>query len=104
MAKDYFKSLAHHVQVEVPRELDQRILQQFPGEIHQPFWKNLLSPVLVASLLVVLMGGWYFQRSYSTNQELAFLQKLDSLATFEGLELEGLSEQEWEILLAEESS
>ena len=112
--KDYFKILAKKIEVEVPKELDNLVLSSFPKKESSPL-KNYFIPLgAAASLVFCLLTGWNFyqEKNYTKMTTIAkaledseLIEKLDELELLtqhQDIELEHLSDKEWEILLSED--
>ena len=110
MKNDYFKELAKKVEVDVPKEVNQKILNQIPFKEGQPIFKWGLSFALAASLTFIiysnlgekpLVGGLdsYAISEMIENQEM--YEQMDLLGQVEDVEL---TEEEWNILLNEDEN
>ncbi len=110
MKKSYFKELAKKIEVDVPKEVDQRVLQKIPFKENEDFLKIGFSFALAASLAFITYINFGDNQILVKDQSYAISEILENKEMYEQMDLLGqvpdveLSEEDWKILLEKEEN
>ncbi|MBT7609635.1 MAG: hypothetical protein HN576_07755 [Bacteriovoracaceae bacterium] len=108
MKKLYFKELAKKIEVDVPKELDHRILSAIPYEEEENFFKIGFSFALAASLAFIIYMNFGIKKTRLEENSYAISEMMENKDMYEQMELLGqiedleLSDADWKILLEQE--
>jgi hypothetical protein len=110
MKKTYFKELAKKIVVDVPYELDHKILTSIPYKEEESIFKIGFSLALAASLAFIVYMNFGIKTNNLKDNTYAISEMMKNKEMYEQMELLGqiedveLSEEEWKVLLDEEEN
>jgi hypothetical protein len=110
MNKIYFKELAKKIEVDVPYQVDQKIMSSIPFKKEESFLKIGFSFALAASLAFITYMNFGVNNIGQQKQKFAISEMMENKEMYENMDLLGqiedidLSEEDWKILLDEDET
>ena len=110
MKKKYFKELAKKIEVDVPHQVDQKIMTSIPFKNDESLFKIGFSFAMAASLAFIIYMNFEVNEIGQQKENYAISEMMENREMYENMDLLGqiedveLTEEDWKILLNEDES